>query len=86
MNFLFISNEELVAKFTFEACNYFESFDCDQTCDLCKLCDSRSGSQHPGCSNQCANGIENCRTTCKVSQDQCKLLTSQFSDASGIIP
>ena len=84
--FDFSIDEELATKFTIESCKYFESFDCDQSCDLCKLCDSRSGSQRPECSAQCANGIAKCKTTCKAGQDQCKLLTSRFAGSSGIIP
>ena len=84
--FDFSIDEELATKFTIEACKYFESVDCDQSCDLCKLCDSRSDSQRPECSSQCANGIDKCKSSCKAGQDQCKILTSRFSGDSGIIP
>ena len=73
-------DEELATKFTIEACKYFETFDCDETCNLCKLCDTSSGSQRPECSKQCARGVFNCKTTCKAGQEQCSSLTARYSN------
>ena len=77
---VFRIDEELATKFTIEACKYFETFDCDETCNLCKLCDTPSGSQRPECSKQCARGVFNCKTTCKAGQEQCSSLTARYSN------
>ena len=61
-----------LSELTVESCDYFSSFDCKETCGLCKLCDLiPGGSSRPECSTLCASGIDTCTSVCQAGQSRC---------------
>ena len=61
-----------LSELTVESCDYFSSFDCKESCGLCKLCDLvPGGSKRPECSTLCASGIDTCNSVCQAGQARC---------------
>merc|ERR1711988_736499 len=61
-----------LSELTVESCDYFSSFDCKESCGLCKLCDLvPGGSKRPECSTLCASGIDTCTSVCQAGQARC---------------
>ena len=79
--------QDVATEFTVDACKYFATFDCDESCGLCDLCGRPGYSDAAECSSQCAGGKEKCTMSCKAGQEQCLIVTSRFTDAAtSIIP
>ena len=69
-----------LSELTVESCDYFSSFDCKETCGLCKLCDLiPGGSSRPECSTLCASGIDTCTSVCQAG------LQTQYSKATVLL-
>ena len=61
-----------LSELTVESCDYFSSFNCKESCGLCKLCDLvPGGSRRPECSTLCASGIDTCTSVCEAGQARC---------------
>ena len=61
-----------LAGFTAESCQYFEIFNCNETCGLCTLCDNTQLSKDQAeCKTLCTLGVNDCTKACEAGQERC---------------
>ena len=60
-----------MADLSIESCQYFEEFNCKETCGFCTLCNTPRGRDQEECKTLCTLGIETCINICEAGQQKC---------------
>ena len=60
-----------MADLSIESCQYFEEFNCKETCGFCTLCNTPRGRDQEECKTLCTLGIETCTNICEAGQQKC---------------
>ena len=60
-----------MADFTAVSCQYFDVFNCKETCGLCTQCDTQKGKDLAECKTICSLGVDDCTKVCEAGQERC---------------